>query len=76
MLYYDTNVQPHMETSKNSKSEMHSRDYSASSSSSSSSASAGAHSTQRPVAFPLAARSTILGCEHVTACVAEILSII
>jgi hypothetical protein len=73
MLYYDTNIQPHMETSKNSKSEKHPWDFY---SASSSSGSAGAHSTQRPVAFPLAARSTILGCEHVTACVAEILFII
>jgi hypothetical protein len=76
MLYYDTNIQPHMETSKNSKSEKHPWDFYSASSSSSSSGSAGAHSTQRPVAFPLAARSTILGCEHVTACVAEILFVI
>ena len=54
--------------------EMQLWDYSASSSSSSESA--GAHSIQRPVPFPLATRSTILGCEHVTACVAEILFII
>ena len=74
MLYYDTNIRPHMNTSKNRKSEMHSWDYSASSLSSS--GSAGAHSTQRPVAFPLATCSTILGCEHVTACVAETLFII
>lgn len=52
----------------------HGTDYSASSSSSS--GSAGAHNTQRPVAFPLATCSTILGCEQVTACVAEILFII
>ena len=39
----------------------------------SSSGSAGAQSTQRPLPFPLATRSTTLGCEHVTACVAEIL---
>lgn len=64
--------------SKNRKSDRYAQrgtDYSASSSSeSSSSESAGAHSTQRPLAFPLATCSTILGCEHVTACVAEILS--
>lgn len=35
--------------------------------------SAGAQSTHRPLAFPLAARSTILGWEHVTACTALIL---
>ena len=36
--------------------------------------SCGAQSTQRPAALPLAARSTILGWEHVTACVAVILA--
>jgi hypothetical protein len=36
-------------------------------------ASAGAQSTQRPLAFPLTARSTMFGWEHVTACTAEIL---
>lgn len=35
--------------------------------------SAGAQSTQRPLPFPLAARSTMLGWEHVTACTAVIL---
>lgn len=35
--------------------------------------SGGAHSTQRPLAFPLAARATTPGCEHVTACTALIL---
>lgn len=33
----------------------------------------GAHSTHRPEAFPDAARSKMLGCEHVTACTAVIL---
>lgn len=49
---------------------MHSRDYSASS------GSAGAQSTQRPLAFPVATRSTMLGCEHVTACAAVTLFIL
>ena len=69
--YYDTNIQPHMEPSRTAKGEMYSWDYSALSS-----GSAGAHSTQRPVAFPLAARSTMLGCEQVTACDAVILFIV
>ena len=34
----------------------------------------GAHNTHRPLAFPLTARSTMLGCEHVTACTAVILA--
>ena len=38
------------------------------------STSAGAHNTQRPLPLPVAHRSTTLGCEHVTACVAVILA--
>lgn len=34
----------------------------------------GAHNTQRPLALPVAHRSTTLGCEHVTDCTAVILS--
>jgi hypothetical protein len=64
MLYCDTNITIPNKKSRDKRREMHSRDYSTSS------GSAGAQSTQRPVAFPVATRSTMLGCEHVTACAA------
>lgn len=74
-VYYDTNqyTNPHGNSkSRKTRDAQRGADYSASLPS----GSAGAHSTQRPVAFPLATCSTILGCEQVTACVAEILFII